>query len=98
MLTVAVAQGTVYVWFGSASHVTVPELPTLMNLYSTAAPGVRVTVQSQTGLSCVYRDALSGTALFGFQLPRAGTLPVLSCLSQPVCLAQRMACRAEKSR
>lgn len=80
MLTVAVVQGTLYMWFGSASHVTVPELLTLMNLSWIAVPGARLTVPYHSGSLWVYYDALMATALLGLQLPSAVTLPVLFCL------------------
>lgn len=73
----AAAQGTVYMWLGSLSHETVPELLTLMNLYSTTLPGARLTDAYHSGLLLVYCDAPSVTALAVFQLPRAAVLPVL---------------------
>lgn len=67
-------------WFGSASQVTVPELPTRMNLYCTWVPGVSETVHDQSGLLLVYCDALRLTASSVSQLPRAEMLPALSAL------------------
>jgi len=74
-LTVAAAHGTEYVWLGSASHVTLPELLTLMNLYCTPVPGARETVPDQSGLLDVYCDAPNATASAVFQLPRAVMFP-----------------------
>jgi hypothetical protein len=77
LLTVAAAQWTVYLRLGSDSHVTVPELLTRMNLYSTAVPGASLTVPDHKGLLEEYCEALRATALSGFQLPREEMLPVL---------------------
>lgn len=77
-LTVAAAHGTVYTRFVSDSHVTVPELLTLRNLYWIAVPGTSFAEPDQSGLLWEYCDAFSATALLGFQSPRAETLPVLS--------------------
>lgn len=80
------AHGTVSVWFGSASHVTVPALSTLMNLYCTTVLGARLTVPAHRGLFDVYPDAPRATAEAVFQLPRAATFPDLwsSLIIQPV--------------
>lgn len=69
--------GTVSVWFGSASQVTLPELPTWMNLYSTTSPGARLTVAAQRGLLDVYDEAPRATAELVSQLPSAETSPEL---------------------
>ena len=59
--------GTVNVWFGSASHVTLPSAATLIYLYSTTVPGARSTVTSQRWLVLVYCDEERGMALAGVQ-------------------------------
>lgn len=51
--TTVAEHGTVSVWLGSASQVTVPELSTTINLYSTTASGARLTVTSHSGLLAV---------------------------------------------
>lgn len=84
LLTVAAAQGTVYTRFGSASQVTAPDPLTLMNLYWISVPGASRAVPVQSGLFCVYCDAPSVTALLGFQLPSAATLPVLPGVSSSI--------------
>jgi hypothetical protein len=61
--------GTVKLRFGSLSHVTVPELDTLMNLYVTVCPGVILSVNVHTGLLDVYCAALSVNAEPVLQLP-----------------------------
>lgn len=73
----AAAQGTVYVWLGSASHVTTPELPILITLYWITDAGAKLTALNQSGLLLVYLDGSRARALAVFQLPRAGELPTL---------------------
>lgn len=73
--------GTVMVWLGSASHVTDPLLPTLMNLYSTTVPGASFTETAHSGFEEVYELALSATASSVSQLPRASMSPTILIVS-----------------
>lgn len=75
--TAVAAHGTVSVWFGSASQVTLPDAPTTMYLYSTTVPGVRATATLQSGLLVVYCEALRGTALPAAQFPSVEMFPAL---------------------
>jgi len=78
LLTVTAVEqvaGTVYVWFGSASHVTVPLLLTWMYLYSITVPAAKVKVPAQSGFEEVYWLAESATALLDDQSPSAETSP-----------------------
>jgi len=78
LLTVTAVEqvaGTVYVWLGSASHVTVPLLLTCMYLYSITVPAAKVTVPAQSGFEEVYWLAESATALLLDQSPSAETSP-----------------------
>jgi hypothetical protein len=78
LLTVtAVSQvfGTVKVRLGSASQLTVPELATLINLYSNDVPAAIVTVVDHKWFELVYCDADSAGALPVFQLPSSAIEP-----------------------
>lgn len=75
--TAVAEQGTVSVWFGSASQVTSPELSTTMYLYSTTVPGAKLTATSQSGSLEVYCEALRVMASSVSQSPRAETSPEL---------------------
>lgn len=82
-MVVVVAQetGTVMVWFGSASQVTVPSAATLTYLYTTTCPAVRGIVTDHKGLVDVYWLALRAMASLVSQLPRASISPLILMVS-----------------
>lgn len=69
------------VWLGSASHVTVPPLLTLMYLYWITWPGVSCTETAHSGFDDVYWVALRATASLVSQLPRVSMFPVILIVS-----------------
>lgn len=75
--TVVAEQGTVSVWFGSASQVTSPELSTTIYLYSITEFGAKLTATFQSGLLEVYCEAPRAMASLVSQSPRAETSPEL---------------------
>lgn len=81
LLSVAAATGTVRVWLGSASQVTVPSDATLINLYWMTVPGARLTLTNHRGLELVYEEAERVIALAASQVPRAETDPTILIVS-----------------
>lgn len=71
---------TVFTLLLPLSHVTVPELLTLINLYSKYVPAAKLIVADHNGFELVYWEALNAIPLAVFQLPRAAIEPTILIL------------------